>query len=85
VEFRVIIAPKGIDYGLGLMDYGDGFVGDTGEALVWQTQVAHNATAGLTVAMDTNACAGAVVTAGAAPRPSEPAHPIPGCRVRSCP
>jgi uncharacterized surface protein with fasciclin (FAS1) repeats len=51
--------PEGIDYGLGLIDYGDGFVGHSGEALGWQAQVAHNPTTGLTVAMGTNACAGA--------------------------
>jgi D-alanyl-D-alanine carboxypeptidase len=51
--------PEGVDYGLGVMDYGDGFVGHSGEALGWQAQVAHNPTTGLTVAMATNACAGA--------------------------
>lgn len=49
----------GLTYGLGISDYGDGFVGHSGEALGWQTQVAHNPDTGLTVAMGTNACAGA--------------------------
>ena len=49
----------GLTYGLGISDYGDGFVGHSGEALGWQTQVAHNPDSGLTVAMATNACSGA--------------------------
>lgn len=51
--------PNGIKYGLGIIDYGDGFLGHPGEAIGWQAQVAHNPTTGVTVAVATNACAGA--------------------------
>jgi D-alanyl-D-alanine carboxypeptidase len=51
--------PNGIKYGLGIIDYGDGFLGHPGEAIGWQAQVSHNPTTGVTVAVATNACAGA--------------------------
>lgn len=43
-------------YGLGIMDYGDGFQGHSGEAIGWQAQVSHNDQTGVTVALATNAC-----------------------------
>jgi D-alanyl-D-alanine carboxypeptidase len=49
----------GLTYGLGLMDYGDGFLGHSGEAIGWQAQVVHDGATGMTIAMATNACAGA--------------------------
>ena len=49
----------GLTYGLGLMDYGDGFLGHSGEAIGWQAQVVHNTETGTTIAMATNACNGA--------------------------
>lgn len=48
--------PEGLAYGLGIMDYGDGFVGHSGEALGWQAQVVNNPETGVTIAMATNAC-----------------------------
>lgn len=49
----------GLNYGLGIENYGDGFLGHSGEAFGWQTQVVHNPQTGMTVAMATNACAAA--------------------------
>jgi D-alanyl-D-alanine carboxypeptidase len=46
-------------YGMGIVDFGDGFLGHPGEVIGWQAQVSHNAQTGLTVAAATNACAGA--------------------------
>lgn len=51
--------PEGVSYGLGIMDYGDGYVGHSGEAIGWQAQVAHDPTTGITIAAATNACSGA--------------------------
>lgn len=51
--------PEGLDYGMGIVDYGDGFIGHSGEAIGWQAQVVHNPDTGMTMAMATNACSGA--------------------------
>jgi D-alanyl-D-alanine carboxypeptidase len=58
-RLRTRALPEGIRYGLGIMDFGDGFVGHSGEAIGWQAQVVHNPATGMTIAMATNACSGA--------------------------
>jgi D-alanyl-D-alanine carboxypeptidase len=51
----------GAPYGLGIIDFGDGYYGHSGEAFGWEAITMHNPKTGVTIAIATNACAGSTL------------------------
>lgn len=58
--------PEGIDYGLGIIDYGNGWYGHTGEILGWSSIAAHNNATGATFVAYVNESGSLLATAGPA-------------------
>ena len=65
---RLEAAPlaEGVDYGLGLMDFGNGWYGHTGEILGWNSVAAHNPETGAVFVAYVNESGSLLATAGPA-------------------
>lgn len=57
---------EGIDYGLGIIDYGNGWYGHAGEILGWNSIAAHNPATGATFVAYVNESGSLLATAGPA-------------------